>query len=143
MNEETLCSGIRVVFTAALILPAFAAGWYCPSCGRYNDNNFCPKDGTQKPSNLEANAKGRGSKTGRNGHRVLRPDYSTTTSYHKTVLLREDRFFFCHCSRIYLFFPGRILSIVSMSGIACASIPPVSLRLTIRALAIPLAAAST
>lgn len=62
-------------FTAALILPAFAAGWYCPSCGRYNDNNFCPKDGTQKPSDLETNAKGRGSKTGRNGHGVLRPDY--------------------------------------------------------------------
>ena len=45
-------------------------------------------------------------------------------------------------SRIYLFFPGRILSIVSMSGIACASIPPVSLCLTVCALAIPLAAAA-
>ena len=33
-------------------------------------------------------------------------------------------------------------TIISMSGVACASVPPVSLCLTIRALAIPLAAAA-
>ena len=66
---------LALILATALALPAFADGWYCPSCGRYNDNNFCPKDGTQKPSDLETNATGRGSKTGRNGHGVLQPDY--------------------------------------------------------------------
>ena len=40
---------MALVMTLALSLPAFAAGWCSPSCGRYNDNNFCPKDGTQSP----------------------------------------------------------------------------------------------
>ena len=58
-----------------LVASAYAAGWYCPSCGRYNDNNFCPKDGTRKPSDLESNAKGSGLKPVKKGHGVLRSDY--------------------------------------------------------------------
>ena len=46
---------LTLILVAALILPAFADGWYCPSCGRYNDNNFCPKDGTKKPTDLDKN----------------------------------------------------------------------------------------
>jgi len=26
--------------------------WYCPNCGRLNDDNFCPKDGTPRPSDM-------------------------------------------------------------------------------------------
>lgn len=71
-----LCSlALTLILLAALILPAFADGWYCPSCGRYNDNNFCPKDGTRKPSDLESTAKGSGLESGKKGHGVLRPDY--------------------------------------------------------------------
>ena len=66
---------LTLLLAASLILPAFAAGWYCPSCGRYNDNNFCPKDGTGKPSDLESNAKGGKQKSGKKGHGVLRSDY--------------------------------------------------------------------
>ena len=44
---------------AILLLALLVAGccsaladsiWYCPVCGRANDNNFCPKDGTARPS---------------------------------------------------------------------------------------------
>ena len=28
--------------------------WYCPLCGRENDLNFCPVDGTKKPDDLSA-----------------------------------------------------------------------------------------
>ena len=58
-----------------LVASAFADGWYCPSCGRYNDSNFCPKDGTGKPSDLKSNATGGGLKSGKKGHGVLRSDY--------------------------------------------------------------------
>lgn len=51
---------LTLILVAALILPAFADGWYCPSCGRYNNNNFCPKDGTQKPTDWGTNASQRG-----------------------------------------------------------------------------------
>ena len=43
---------VTLLLAASFLLPAFADGWYCPSCGRYNDNNFCPKDGTKKPADL-------------------------------------------------------------------------------------------
>lgn len=66
---------LTLLLAAALILPTFADGWYCPSCGRYNDNNFCPKDGTKKPSDLKSNAVGGGSKSGKKGYGVLRSDY--------------------------------------------------------------------
>ena len=26
--------------------------WYCPECGRQNDSNFCPKDGTARPKSI-------------------------------------------------------------------------------------------
>ena len=33
----------------AAMLPACAENWYCPQCGRLNDGNFCPYDGTANP----------------------------------------------------------------------------------------------
>ena len=66
---------VTLLLVASFILPAFADGWYCPSCGRYNDSNFCPKDGTKKPSDLESNAAGGGLRSGKKGHGVLRSDY--------------------------------------------------------------------
>ena len=44
-----------VCFASPLLAAsAFADGWYCPNCGRYNDSNFCPKDGIRKPSDLDS-----------------------------------------------------------------------------------------
>ena len=45
---------IRVIciFAVAtmLIVSAHAdSGWYCPACGRYNQYNYCPYDGTENP----------------------------------------------------------------------------------------------
>ena len=46
------------VFTLALLLllsPLSAlADWYCPKCGRLNDNNFCPVDGTARPADTSS-----------------------------------------------------------------------------------------
>lgn len=62
--RKILSLALTLLLAAALILPAFADGWYCPSCGRYNDNNFCPKDGTGKPSDLDSTSVGSASKYG-------------------------------------------------------------------------------
>lgn len=37
-------------------VPLALAGtiWYCPVCGRQNDNNFCPADGTPRPSDYDS-----------------------------------------------------------------------------------------
>ncbi len=36
----------------AMNVVAFAGDtWFCPQCGRKNDGNFCPNDGTAKPNN--------------------------------------------------------------------------------------------
>ena len=38
---------------SVLLLPSAGLAtttWYCPTCGRLNDNNFCPVDGTAKPT---------------------------------------------------------------------------------------------
>lgn len=51
--RKILSLAFTLILVAALTLPALADGWYCPSCGRYNDNNFCPKDGTRKPADLD------------------------------------------------------------------------------------------
>lgn len=45
---------IRVICILAvatmLFVSAYAeSGWYCPACGRYNLNNYCPFDGTKNP----------------------------------------------------------------------------------------------
>lgn len=53
-----------------------------------------------------------------------------------------ESFLLCKFSNSPLFFCSRILPIVFMPGIACASIPPVSLCPTVCALTIPLAAAA-
>lgn len=47
---------LTLLLAASFVLAAFADGWYCPSCGRYNDSNFCPKDGTKKPADFGTNA---------------------------------------------------------------------------------------
>ena len=49
------------LLTLAALLLAFAAAsadgtWYCPQCGRLNDGNFCPADGTRKPDGLNGAA---------------------------------------------------------------------------------------
>lgn len=73
--RKPLSLALTLILVVALILPAFADGWYCPNCGRYNDSNFCPKDGTRKPSDLESNAAGSRLEPARKGHGVLRSDY--------------------------------------------------------------------
>lgn len=83
-----------------------------------------------------------------NGQDISIPLFADFSSEEVPYQIYKRSFFgrivsyFCHCSRIYLFFPGRILSIISMPGVACTSIPPVSLCLTVCALAIPLAVAA-
>lgn len=42
---------LTILLLLSACTAAFAASeWYCPSCGRKNDNNFCPHDGTPRPS---------------------------------------------------------------------------------------------
>lgn len=45
------------LLAAALLLCqiplALADTWYCPQCGRKNDNNYCPVDGTKRPANTQ------------------------------------------------------------------------------------------
>ena len=47
---------VILLLAASFVLPTFADGWYCPNCGRYNDSNFCPKDGTKKPTDLDTSS---------------------------------------------------------------------------------------
>ena len=61
---------------------------------------------------------------------------------YKRSFFWKDRFFFRQFSHSLLFSSDGIATIISMPGIACAPVPPVSFRLTIRTLAIPLAAAA-
>ena len=46
-----LCAAIAL-FTAV----ASAETWYCPRCGRQNNDNFCPRDGVARPVLEEADA---------------------------------------------------------------------------------------
>ena len=40
-------------------VPALAGTtWYCPTCGRLNDDNFCPRDGTARPAQANSSAPG-------------------------------------------------------------------------------------
>ena len=42
-----------MVFCLSAVGSALGASyWYCPSCGRLNDGNFCPNDGVKKPSDV-------------------------------------------------------------------------------------------
>ena len=41
-----------VMILLCVIVSACAETWYCPNCGRENDSNFCPVDGTAKPNDL-------------------------------------------------------------------------------------------
>lgn len=54
--KKLVSLALVLILAAIMLLPAYADGWYCPSCGRYNDSNFCPKDGTKKPSDLNTSA---------------------------------------------------------------------------------------
>ena len=38
-----------IVLMTCVCCSALAENWYCPQCGRLNDSNFCPADGTAKP----------------------------------------------------------------------------------------------
>lgn len=80
--RKSLSLALTLILVAALILPTFADGWYCPNCGRYNDSNFCPKDGTGKPSDLESNAKGGG------------PEYAAAENNMKSNLFSDTFFSF-------------------------------------------------
>ena len=47
---------LALLVTALLLcqMPlALADTWYCPQCGRLNDNNFCPVDGTARPAGVQ------------------------------------------------------------------------------------------
>ena len=42
-----------LVLLVIFLLPSVGLAtstWYCPTCGRLNDNNFCPVDGTARPT---------------------------------------------------------------------------------------------
>ncbi len=50
---KKICSlFVTVAILICIIVTACAETWYCPNCGRKNDSNFCPADGTRKPSNV-------------------------------------------------------------------------------------------
>ena len=38
-----------LVFTIICEGSSIADAWYCPLCGRINEDNYCPHDGTKKP----------------------------------------------------------------------------------------------
>ncbi len=48
MKKTVLC--LILVLVVSLPAVCFADTWYCPECGRLNDRNFCPVDGTARPS---------------------------------------------------------------------------------------------
>ena len=41
---------LACLFACQLPLALAGTSWYCPQCGRLNDNNFCPVDGTARPA---------------------------------------------------------------------------------------------
>ena len=52
---------LALLVTALLLcqMPlALADTWYCPQCGRLNDNNFCPVDGTARPAVSQSQSSG-------------------------------------------------------------------------------------
>ena len=48
-------AGALIVLMLCAWIPALAENWYCPQCGRLNDNNYCPFDGTKRPDNSSQN----------------------------------------------------------------------------------------
>ncbi len=49
---KKICSLLLALLLCLLSVPALADTWYCPSCGRLNNANFCPVDGTAKPRDM-------------------------------------------------------------------------------------------
>ena len=50
-----------LLLVLALLLPCLGMAdtlWYCPKCGRPNNDNFCPTDGTARPATGASNATG-------------------------------------------------------------------------------------
>ena len=48
---------LLVLLLSAFCFAALADGtWYCPNCGRLNDNNFCPVDGTARPVSVSTSS---------------------------------------------------------------------------------------
>lgn len=48
-----LCLCFLIVLS--LCAPVLADGiWYCPVCGKRNDNNYCPADGTRRPDDVSS-----------------------------------------------------------------------------------------
>ena len=48
-----------LLLVLALLLPCLGMAdtlWYCPKCGRPNNDNFCPTDGTARPATGASNA---------------------------------------------------------------------------------------
>lgn len=46
---------LLVLLLSAFCFAALADGmWYCPNCGRLNDNNYCPFDGTPRSASVSA-----------------------------------------------------------------------------------------
>ena len=49
---------LLTVFFCLCLGMAAAEVWYCPLCGRRNEDNYCPNDGTKKPDDLLSDRKG-------------------------------------------------------------------------------------
>lgn len=49
--KRLVAAVLALILAAPMMVTAFA-DWYCPQCGRKNDANFCPVDGTRRPSDL-------------------------------------------------------------------------------------------
>ncbi|MBR6185980.1 MAG: hypothetical protein IKQ41_06910 [Clostridia bacterium] len=51
---KRICALLAAALLLCCVLPAMAGEtWYCPVCGRLNDNNFCPVDGTARPADIQ------------------------------------------------------------------------------------------
>lgn len=56
MKIRLLCIAILVMLLIPMVCVGDGGYWYCPQCGRRNDGNYCPYDGTARPSDLAASA---------------------------------------------------------------------------------------
>lgn len=52
---------LLTIILLLLVMPvAMADDWYCPQCGRKNNNNFCAADGTKRPDDVSSEQSGGG-----------------------------------------------------------------------------------
>ena len=56
--KKLCCAALTLMLLTLLCVPALADTWYCPQCGRLNDNNFCPVDGTARPADTGGGVSG-------------------------------------------------------------------------------------